>query len=227
MAAMFRLVNAIPSSTSIEIQAQDTILRGILEIPSNAKSIIVFAHGAGSNGRSPRNCLVARSLLQRGFAVLLADLTDEGDDPDPAVAEDPAAVQRAAALLTAIIDWLSGNGATCHLRIGLFGGRSGAAVAMIAAALRPDQVHGVISRGGRPDLADSLLEDVKAPTLMIVGSRDPAHIDHNRKAGARMNGRPMLEVIQGATHLFGEPGKLEQVASMSYLWFQRTLAMCG
>jgi dienelactone hydrolase len=224
---MFNPVNAPPSSTSIEIQANDTILRGILEIPPNAQSIIVFAHGAGSNGRSPRNRMVARSLLQRGFAVLLPDLTDEGGDSEPALTEGSAAVRQAAERLTALIDWLSENATTRHLRIGLFGGRSGAAAVMMAAALRPDRVHGVISRGGRPDLADSLLADVKAPTLMIVGSRDQAHIEHNRKASARMKGRPMLEVIQGATHLFREPGKLELVASMSYLWFQRTLAMCG
>lgn len=224
---MFDPVNTTPSSTSIEIQANDTILRSILEIPPNAQSIIVFAHGADSNGRSPRNQLVARSLQQRGFAVLLPDLTDAGVDSGPALTEDPVAVRRAAGRLTAIIDWLSDNATTRHLRIGLFGGRSGAAAVMMAAALRPDRVHGVISRGGRPDLADILLEDVKAPTLMIVGSRDQAHIDHNRKASARMKRRPMLEVIQGATHLFREPGKLEQVASMSYLWFRRTQAMCG
>lgn len=224
---MFNPVNAPPSSTSIEIQANDTILRGILEIPPNAQSIIVFAHGTGSNGRSPRNRMVARSLLQRGFAVLLPDLTEEGGDSEPALTEYSAVVRQAAARLAALIDWLSENATTRHLRIGLFGGRSGAAAVMMAAALRPDRVHGVISRGGRPDLADSLLADVKAPTLMIVGSRDQAHIEHNRKASARMKGRPMLEVIQGASHLFREPGKLELVASMSYLWFQRTLAMCG
>lgn len=224
---MFDPVNTTPTSTSIEVQAHDTILRSILEIPQNAQSIIVFAHGTGSNGRSPRNHLVARSLLQRGFAVLLPDLTDENGDYESALTEGPAAVRRSAERLTALIDWLAENAMTRHLRIGLFGGRSGAAAVMMAAALRPNRVHGVISRGGRPDLADSLLEDVKAPTLMIVGSRDQAHIEHNRKASARMKRRPMLEVIQGATHLFREPGKLEQVASMSYLWFRRTQAMCG
>ena len=119
------------------------------------------------------------------------------------------------------------NPATSGLRIGLFGGRTGAAAAMIAAALRPAQVHAVISRGGRPDLADELLMEVKAPTLMIVGSNDHTHIDHNRKAGEKMLGTSMLEVVIGASHLFGEPGKIEQVASISYQWFQRNLALCG
>ena len=98
---------------------------------------------------------------------------------------------------------------------------------MIAAALRPADVHAVVSRGGRPDLAEGLLPHVKAPTLMIVGANDPAHIGFNLRAGELMNERPMMELVQGAGHLFGEPGKLEQVASISYQWFQRNLALCG
>jgi len=220
-------VIATPSHKSVKIRAAGMIVRGILEIPSNAKSIIVFAHGIGSSSHSPRNRLVARSLLQRGFAVLLPDLVDESEDADSTPAHDKGSITRIATRLTAIIDWLARNPATRGLRIGLFGGRAGAAAAMIAAALRPSKVLAVISRGGRPDLADDLLSEVKAPTLMIVGSNDRAHIDHNRKAGEKMDGKPMLELIQGASHLFGEPGKLEQVALISCLWFQRNLAMCG
>jgi dienelactone hydrolase len=222
-------VNALPSLDLIEIQAESMILRGILQIPPGAKSIVVFAHGIDSSNLSPRNRLVARILLQRGFAVLLPDLTDDDDDNDctPAPASDREEIQRTAVRLTAVIDWLAANPATGGLRIGLFGGRTGAAAAMIAAALRPEQVHAVISRGGRPDLAEELLGEVKAPTLMIVGSNDRAHLDHNREAGEKMNGRPMLEVVIGASHLFGEPGKIEQVASISYQWFHRNLAMCG
>jgi dienelactone hydrolase len=204
------------------------ISNGILEIPPNARSIIVFAHGIDSSLVSPRNRLVARSLLQRGFAVLLPDLTTgSGDGVEATASHDREDIFRTASCLTAIIDWLAVNPATSALRIGLFGGRTGAASAMIAAARRPVEVHAVVSRGGRPDLADELLHDVLAPTLMIVGSKDAAHIDHNRKAGERMRDKPMLELIQGATHLFGEPGKLEQVASMSCCWYQRNLAKCG
>ena len=225
---MVPTVNTSPSLKPIEIQAENMIPRGILEIPPNAKSIVVFAHGIDSSNLSPRNRLVARILLQRGFAVLLPDLTDNDDDSStPYPSSDQEEIQRTAVRLTAIIDWLSGNPATSGLRIGLFGGRTGAAAAMIAAALRPEQVHAVISRGGRPDLADELLMEVKAPTLMIVGSNDHTHIDHNRKAGEKMHGKSMLEVVIGASHLFGEPGKIEQVASISYQWFQRNLAMCG
>jgi putative phosphoribosyl transferase len=205
------------------------ILNGILEIAPNARAIIVFAHGIDSSLISPRNRLVARSLLQRGFAVLLPDLTAKkpGNGVEPTVSHDHEDIYRTASCLTAIIDWLAVDPATSALRIGLFGGRTGAASAMIAAARRPVQVHAVVSRGGRPDLADELLHDVLAPTLMIVGSKDAAHIAHNRKAGERMRDKPMLELIQGATHLFGEPGKLEQVASMSCRWYQRNLAKCG
>lgn len=222
-------MNASPSLSPIEIQADGMIQRGILQIPPYAKSIVVFAHGIDSSNLSPRNRLVARILLQRGFAVLLPDLTDDDDanDCSPAPTSDREEIQRTAVRLTAIIDWLAANPGTSGLRIGLFGGRTGAAAAMIAAALRPAQVHAVISRGGRPDLAEELLMDVKAPTLMIVGSNDRTHLDHNRKAGEKMNDKPMLEVVIGASHLFGEPGKIEQVASISYQWFQRNLAMCG
>ena len=225
---MVPTVNASPSLNPITSQADNMITRGILEIPADAKGIIIFAHGIDSSNRNPRNRLVARTLLQRGFGVLLPDLSDETeDDSEPAPANDLEEINRTAKRLTAIIDWLAENPVTSGLRIGLFGGRTGAAVTMIAAALRPNKVHAVISRGGRPDLADDLLAKVEAPTLMIVGSNDPAHIDHNRKACAKMRVRSMLELIPGANHLFGEPGKLELLASISCLWFQRNLAMCG
>ena len=215
-------------STLIKIAADSTPLRGFLEIPANARSIIVFAHALDSSNLSPRNRLVARSLLQRGFAVLLPDLTDTSAPlPEAAAPHGREGILRTATRLIAIIDWLVANPATSALRIGLFGACTGAAPAMIAAALRPTQVQAVISRGGRPDLADELLCEVQAPTLLLAGSHDKATIDHNRKAGEKMRRKPMLELIQGATHLFGEPGKLEQVASISYLWFQRTLARCG
>lgn len=212
----------------IAIPSDNTTLRGILEIPLNARCIIVFAHGLDSSNLSPRNRLVARLLLQRGFAVLQPDLTDRAGDPVEATPpHERGGIHQTATRLIAIVDWLAANPATSGLRIGLFGARTGAAAAMIAAALRPDKVHAVVSRGGRPDLADELLCDVQAPTLMLVGSNDQTVIDHNRKAGDKMRRKPMLELIHGATHLFGEPGKLEQVANISSLWFQRTLALCG
>ena len=221
-------MSASRPSTSIEIPVGSGILVGTLEIPAKARSIVVFAHGRASSNLSPRNRLVARSLLQRGFAILLPDLTDmSADHPDSASPPDREHLDLTANHLVAIIDWLDANPATRGLRIGLFGAGSGAAAAMIAAALRPAQVHAVVSRGGRPDLADDLLPAVQAPTLMLVGSNDKDGIDHNREAGEKMRRKPMLELIHGASHLFGEPGKLEQVASISFLWFQATLARCA
>lgn len=216
------------SSRPVEIRAGDRVVRAILAIPCAARSIVVFAHGIDSSSHSPRNHVVARSLLMRGFAVLLPDLSDEFEEdslPDPQDVRGD--VSRTAGRLTAIIDWLVANPETRDLRIGLFGGRTGAAAAMIAAALRPADVHAVVSRGGRPDLAEDLLRHVKAPTLMIIGCNDPAHIGFSRRAGELMHEAPMMELIQGAGHLFGEPGKLEQVASISYQWFHRNLALCG
>lgn len=203
--------------------------RGILEIPAKAHSIIVFAHGPGKSCLSPRNRVVARALLQRGFAVALPDLSDPDEEiHDSNLPSDPEYIDRIARRLTAVIDWLTELPKTCKLHIGLFGARIGAAAAMIAAAMRPDAVRAVISRGGRPDLAAEALEKVLAPTLMIVGAKDSDHLRHNRQASEKMRGRrPMLEVVQGANHLFSEPGMIERVASMSYLWFQRNLVLCS
>jgi dienelactone hydrolase len=221
-------VNPFPEPLAVEVETEEMIVNGILEIPPNAKSIIIFAHGSGRSCLSPRNRLVARSLLQKGFAVLLPDLADPDEDSSDSVAlQDPAYIARIASRLTSIIDWLAENPKTSDLRIGLFGARTGAAAAMIAAANRPSLVRAVISRGGRPDLAEDFLQHVQAPTLMIVGGKDSAHIDHNRHACGKMQDRPMLELMDGANHLFAEPGMIEKVASMSYLWFHRNLAMCG
>lgn len=204
------------------------IERGILQVPQNARSIIVFAHGPGGTCLGPRNRLVARSLLHKGFAVLLPDLADQDHEfSEPVSPQDPQYIERIATRLTTLIDWIGENSETRGLHIGLFGARTGAAAVMIAAANRPSAVKAVISRGGRPDLAADQLERVLAPTLMIVGGKDSSHIAHNRKACGRMHDRPMLELVQGANHLFSEPGMIEKVASMSYLWFQRNLALCG
>ncbi len=221
-------VKTFPSPEIIKSSPEKMISRGILEIPKNARSIIVFAHGPGNSCLSPRNRLVARSLLHKGFAVLLPDLADRREKTsDPAAPQDQEYINRIAARLTSVIDWLGKNRKTRDLCIGLFGARTGAAAAMIAAANRPDLVRTVISRGGRPDLAEEVLGKVLAPTLMIVGAKDRAHIDHNRQACGKMRDRPMLELIQGANHFFSEPGMIEKVASMSYLWFHRNLAMCS
>lgn len=202
------------------------IRQGLLELPPNAQAIIIFVQGHGGGRLSPRNRLVARTLHHRGFAVMLPDLGDPDEDLfDPDTLQDNESLARSADRLTAIIDWLANNPKTRKLRIGLFGARAGAAVAMIAAARRPKLVRSVISRGGRPDLAADQLEKVLAPTLMIVGAKDSDHIHHNRQACGKMHDRPMLEVLQGANHLFAEPGMIDKVASMACLWFQQNLAL--
>jgi len=215
-------------STLIEIPAGHDTLRGILGIPAKARGIVVFVHGHDSSSLSPRNRLVARLLFQHGFAILQADLTNMplANRVSPPFHERDGLLQIANRLI-AIVDWVGCNPGTSGLRIGLFGARSGAAAALIAAALRPSKIHAVVSRSGRTDLADDLLPEVQAPTLMLIGSKDQAIIDHNRKARDKMRCKPMIELIPGASHLFGEPGTLEQVASITCLWFQRTLAMCG
>ena len=212
------------TSTLIEIPAGQDTLRGILGIPAKARGIVVFVHGHDSSSLSPRNRLVARLLFQQGFAVLQADLTNLplADRVAPLFHERDGLLQTANRLI-AIVDWVGCNPGTSGLRIGLFGACSGAAAALIAAALRPSKIHAVVSRGGRMDLADEVLPDVQAPTLMLIGSKDQSVIDHNRKAHDKMRCKPMIELIHGASHLFGEPGTLEQVASMTCMWFQRTL----
>ncbi len=221
-------MNASPPPTPLQVPFANRMLGGILEIPADARNIIVFAHAHSGSNLSPRNRLVARELFHHGFAVLLPDLTESAEaDTDARPLHERESVFLTATRLIAVIDWLGRNPATSGLRIGLFGVGSGAAAVMIAAALRPDEVQAVISSGGRPDLADDLLAEVQAPTLMLVGSMDKVFIDHNRNAGARMRCRPMLELIHGANHLFAEPGKLEQVASMSSLWFKTALNRCA
>jgi putative phosphoribosyl transferase len=221
-------MNASPPTVLMEIPTAAGTFYGALEIPANARNLIVFAHGLTSSNLSPRNRLVARALHHQGFAVMLPDLTAEAaGTAAPAPCDDGERIFLTAKQLIAIIDWLTANPATRRLRIGLFGASTGAAAVMIAAALRPAQVHAVVSRGGRPDLADDLLAEVLAPTLMLVGSNDKAGITHNRSAGAKMRRKPMLELIHGASHLFGEPGKLERVACISSLWFRTTLQRCA
>lgn len=197
---------------------------GILEIPPRARAIIVFVNDLDSCDLNPRNRLVARSLLQRGFAIMLPDHPATTADPGQPARQDRERLLDSAARMIELIDWLALNPATSGLRLGLFGARTGAAAAMIAAARRADRIQAVVTRGGRLDLAEEHLSAVRAPTLMLVGSNDPAVIHHTRQAGAKMGSKPMIELIQGASHLFGEPGKLEQVALISSIWFQRTLA---
>ena len=195
-------------------------LPGNLTIPAGATGLVLFAHGSGSSRHSPRNQFVARALERRGFATLLIDLlTPEEEARDQYTGELRFNIGLLAERLATIVDWLGVQPATSALGIGLFGASTGGGAALVTAAERPAQVAAVVSRGGRPDLAGAALPRVQAPTLLIVGGRDEPVIEMNESAMRRMRAPVTLEIVPGATHLFQEPGTLEQVAALAARWF--------
>jgi dienelactone hydrolase len=199
-------------------------LLGDLRIPPGALGIVVFAHGSGSGRHSPRNRFVADVLVKAGLATLLIDLlTQEEEMIDLQTAELRFDIRLLAERLRDMSDWLANEACTAALSIGYFGASTGAAAALIAAADRPETVRAIVSRGGRPDLAGPVLTRVRQPTLLIVGGEDDVVIDLNRQALARLAGIKQLVIVPGATHLFEEPGALEQVAALAVQWFQRYL----
>jgi putative phosphoribosyl transferase len=185
----------------------------------------VFAHGSGSGRFSPRNRAVAGVLVDAGLATLLMDLlTPEEEAEDVRTARLRFDIPLLAERVVYAIDWLSSEAILSALPVGCFGASTGAAAALIAAAERPGRVAAVVSRGGRPDLAGDALPRVQAPTLLIVGGRDAEVIRLNQKAQSLLGGESRLEIVPGATHLFEEPGALEQVAMLAREWFLRYLA---
>ena len=186
-----------------------------------SRGIVVFAHGSGSSRHSPRNRQVAAALHNVGFGTLLLDLlTPEEDEVDMRTGQHRFAVRMLGERVVGAIDWLRPDEKS---PVGLFGASTGAAAALIAAAARPQDVSAVVSRGGRPDLAGDDLPAVRAPTLLIVGSRDTAVLEMNEGARARLHVESALEVVPGATHLFEEPGALDVVARLAVAWFERFL----
>ncbi len=207
-----------------QVTAGGVMLEGALSIPANALGIVLFAHGSGSSRHSPRNRYVANVLREDGLATLLIDLlTAEEDVVDRQTAELRFDIDLLARRLVGATDWLAHEPATRRLAIGYFGASTGAAAALVAAATRPRLVAAVVSRGGRPDLAGAALSRVQAPTLLIVGGLDDVVIELNRAALARLRAEKRLEIVPGATHLFDEPGALEQVARLARGWFERYL----
>jgi putative phosphoribosyl transferase len=185
---------------------------------------VLFAHGSGSSRHSPRNRYVAWLLNEAGLATLLVDLlTSEEEAIDLTTAHLRFDIGLLAGRLIGVTDWLTEHPDTRHLRIGYFGASTGAAAALMAAAERADVVGAVVSRGGRPDLAGPALTRVKAPTLLIVGGNDFPVIDLNRAALAQLHCEKQLVIVPGATHLFEEPGALDQVAQLAREWFKRYL----
>jgi putative phosphoribosyl transferase len=208
----------------VRLQAGSVTLEGDLEIPEGAVGVVLFAHGSGSGRHSPRNRFVARELQVAGLATFLIDLlTAEEEEVDRDTAHLRFDIPLLAERLVAATHWLAADPSTRGLNVGYFGASTGAAAALVAAAVEPDRVGAVVSRGGRPDLAGEALPRVRAPTLLIVGGRDLAVLDLNRAAMARMRTEVRLEIVPGATHLFEEPGTLEAVAHLARDWFLRHL----
>jgi len=196
-------------------------LQGEVKVPDRACGLVVFAHGSGSSRHSPRNRFVAEALQRRGLGTLLFDLLTDAEAADRAnVFDIPLLAER----LVEAVEWACRHAGLAALPVGLFGASTGAAAALVAAAERPQQVSAVVSRGGRPDLAASDLERVRAPTLLIVGGSDREVLELNRRAYRRLDCEKRLQVVPGATHLFEEAGTLEQVADAAGEWFVKHLS---
>jgi dienelactone hydrolase len=211
-------------STPVDILVGTDRLAGDLTIPRNATGIVIFAHGSGSGRFSSRNRFVARALNAGGFATLLLDLLTEREERfDRETAELRFDIPLLSRRVMAAVDWSRSDARTKELRIGLFGASTGAAAALVAAAARQGAIGAVVSRGGRPDLAGSMLEGVQAPTLLIVGGADTVVIELNRLAMERLHCVRKIAIVPGATHLFEEPGTLEQVCSLASGWFEKHL----
>jgi dienelactone hydrolase len=209
----------------VHVQAGISMLTGNLVVPEGASGVVLFAHGSGSSRLSPRNRAVARRLSERGLATLLIDLlTPEEERVDIETAHLRFDIKLLADRLAGAKEWLAKQPATRDLRIGYFGASTGAAAALVAAALHPKSIGAVVSRGGRPDLAGDLLPRVQAPTLLIVGGDDVPVIAMNRDAFAQLTCRKKLEIVPGATHLFEEPGALVTVARLAGDWLVEHLA---
>ena len=208
----------------VSVRAGSVSLEGNLSVPKEAEGIVLFAHGSGSSRHSPRNRYVAQVLREAGLATLLIDLlTVEEEAIDLRTRHLRFDIDLLATRLVGATDWLLQNPSTHHLRIGYFGASTGAAAALVAAVERPEAVSAIVSRGGRPDLAGSVLERVQAPTLLIVGGDDRPVIEMNQSALAQLRTEKQLEIVPRATHLFEEPGALEEVARLASQWFERYL----
>jgi putative phosphoribosyl transferase len=224
------------SKTTPELQLDQTIhipsgrieLEGELKLPEGATGIVLFAHGSGSSRHSPRNQYVARMIREAGVGTLLFDLlTKEEEAIDAYTGELRFDIAFLGRRLVDATNWVTSQPATQHLRIGYFGSSTGAAAALIAAVELTDIIAAVVSRGGRPDLAGNALAKVTAPTLLIVGGNDDVVIRLNEEASAKLRCEKQLKIVPGATHLFAEPGTLEQVARLASDWFRSKFQRAG
>ena len=213
----------IARARDVQIRSGTAMLHGDLSIPTGAQGVVLFAHGSGSSRHSPRNQFVARTIREAGVGTLLFDLlTAEEEAVDARTGHLRFDIGLLAARLIDATYWLKGE---YYFRIGYFGSSTGGGAALVAAAELGEIVSVIVSRGGRPDLAGDALPQVKSPTLLIVGGLDYPVIEMNEEALARLRCEKELKIISGATHLFEEPGTLEQVADLAAEWFQRHLVL--
>src|SRR5438132_2784175 len=205
----------------VTIDADGVTLEGNLIVPDRAAGVVLFAHGSGSSRFSSRNRYVAQVLRDGGLGTLLIDLlTAREEEIDERTAHLRFDITMLATRLVGATQWLAEQEETRRLNVGLFGASTGGGAALVAAAQRPDRIKAVVSRGGRPDLAGAALPHVKAPTLLIVGGDDVPGIGMNEEALAALRCEKRIEIVPGATHLFEEPGALEEVARLARAWFE-------
>ena len=204
----------------VNIDAGDAGLEGQLTIPENARGLVIFSHGSGSSRHSPRNLMVAKFLQENNFATLLFDLLTAEEDQDY---QSRFNIELLSVRLMEATLWLEKLPQTRELNFGYFGASTGAASALNAAARLPDLIKAVVSRGGRPDMSMENLPKVKTPTLLIVGGLDAEVIRLNEEAYAQLNCIKELEIVEGATHLFEEPGKMQEVCEWANGWFEKYL----
>ena len=208
------------SEQQVKIRAGESLLEGLLTFPSQARAGVIFAHGSGSSRLSPRNRFVAEILVKAGFATLLFDLLTPEEDRDY---ENRFNIALLTDRLRAATRWLRTRTQTSGLSLGYFGASTGSASALRVASEPGAGIKAVVSRGGRPDLAGDALSRVHAPVLLIVGGRDHLVIDLNRQAAGLLGGEKEVAIVPGATHLFEEPGALDEVARLATRWFTRHL----
>jgi len=212
----------LEQNREVMIESPEVTLRAILTTPENARSVVLFAHGAGSSRHSPRNQYIAQRLQDAGFATLLMDLLTEDEERiDTYTARLRFDISLLAGRLESATGWVLSHEPMKDFDIGYFGVDTGAAAALVAAIQRPETIRAIVSRGGRPDLAFNVLPEVKPPVLLIVGAKDQIVLEINKEAAKRLTTEHNLVIIPGASHLFEEPGKLDMVARRTQRWFAR------